>query len=268
MRSRDDFPDIDTTVASVARMYDYALGGTDNYAVDRMAMDGAEDMMPGAFAQARGNRRFLERVVRYLAGEAGITQFIDFGSGLPTQDNVHRVAQDARPGARVIYVDNDPVVLRHQKTGALLSEDNSTAFILDDLRRTGAIFGHDDTARLIDFAQPVGLLYLSVLHLVPDADDPHGLVRSAVDRLAPGSYLAISHGSADDPAVLAELNAFFNERTGGRFGRFREKAKIAAFFDGLELIEPGLTNVTEWRGSGEPLETSAFLYGGVGRKPA
>lgn len=270
MQLRDDFPDMDTTVASTARMYDYALGGTDNYPVDRMAMDAAEDLMPGAFAQARGTRRFLERVVRFLAGECGIGQFIDFGSGLPTQNNVHQVAHSVRPGARVIYVDNDPVVLRHQRTGALLAADQSTAFILDDMRHTEAILGHPDTVRLIDFGQPVAVMYLSVLHLVQDADDPVGLVRSVMGRAAPGSYLAISHGCADDPEVLRELNAFFNERTGGRFGRFREKAEIRAFFDGLEIVEPGLTQVTDWRSDAEaePLRTKAFLYGGVGRKPA
>lgn len=269
MRPDDDFPDLDTTTASAARMYDYALGGTDNYPVDRQAVEALEDMMPGAFGGARNNRRFLERVVRFLAGECGVSQFIDNGSGLPTQNNVHQVARAVNPGVRVVYVDNDPVVLRHQKVGALLAEDESTAFVLADAREVGAIMAHPDTRRLIDLSQPVAVLYLSFLHLVPDDDDPAGMVGWMMDHLAPGSYLAISHAVSDESDVRDKLTDFFLERTGGHFGRIREPAEVQAFFEGLDMVDPGLVRVSDWRPD-EPQHDEAqeaFEYGGVGRKP-
>lgn len=266
----DDFPDIDTTTASGARIYDYALGGTDNYYVDRQALDAVEDMMPGAFAEARSNRRYLERVVRYLAGECGIRQFIDNGSGLPTQNNVHQVARSINPGARVVYVDNDPVVLRHQQVNGLLAEDSSTAFLLADARDVDHILHHPGTERLIDFDEPVAVLYLSFLHFIPDADDPWGMVRRTMDHVPAGSYLAISHGCSDDPETLRKFSSFFAEMTGGHFGRFRERTEIQAFFDGLEIADPGLVRVAAWRSSipDELRALKAFEYGGVGRKPA
>jgi hypothetical protein len=269
MRLGDDFPDLDTTVASAARMYDYALGGTDNYPVDRQAVDEAEDKAPGGMAELRSNRRYLGRVVRYLAGECGIRQFIDNGSGLPTRQNVHHVAQEVNPGTRVVYIDNDPVVLRHQKVNALLAEDKSTAFILGDARNVDRILTHPDTKRLIDFDEPAAVLYLSFLHFVPDADDPWGVVRRMMTYVAPGSYLAISHFVSDDAATRHELTDFFIERTGGHFGRLRERAEIRAFFDGLEIVEPGLVRVADWRSDipDELRERRAFEYGGVGRKP-
>lgn len=269
MRLGDDFPEVDTRTASIARMYDYALGGTDNYQVDRQALDAVEDMMPGAFAEARSNRRYLERVVRFLAADCGIRQFIDIGSGLPTQRNVHQVAQEAAAGSRVVYVDNDPVVLAHQKVTGLLAADESTAFILADARDVEAILSHPDTRRLIDFSEPAGVLLVSFLHIIADADDPWGMVRRVMDRVAPGSYLAISHGSSADPQTLGQLNEFFTRSTGGHFGRFREPEEVRAFFGGLELVPPGLVRVAAWRDLIPPeLENlQAFEYGGVGRKP-
>src|SRR5262249_33968971 len=152
-------------------------------------------------AMTRNNRRYLERIVHYLAAECGIRQFIDNGSGLPTQNNVHQVAQQAAPGSRVIYVDIDPVVLAHRRVKALLAEDQSTAFIEADACDTGRVLSHPDTRRLINFDEPVAVLYVSFLHCVPDARDPGGLVREVTDRLAPGSYVAISHLTSDDPQV-------------------------------------------------------------------
>ncbi|MBO0775847.1 MAG: SAM-dependent methyltransferase [Actinobacteria bacterium] len=264
-----DFPEVDTTTASPARIYDYALGGTDNYQVDRLALEAAEDLMPGAFAEARSNRRYLERVVRYLAGECGIRQFVDFGSGLPAQNNVHQIAQQVAPGARVVYVDNDPVVLRHQKAGALLAEDESTSFILEDARNTERILSHPDTRRLIDLSEPAGVLYLSFLHMIPDADDPWGLVRRMMDTVAAGSFLAISHGVSDDPDTLRRLSQLFSASTGGKFGRFRERAEVDAFFEGLQITEPGLVRVAGWRAEipADLVGLKAFGYGGVARKP-
>jgi hypothetical protein len=270
MRLEDDFPDVDTTAASAARMYDYALAGTDNYQVDRQAVEALEDMMPGAFAEARSNRRYLERLVRHLAGECGIRQFIDNGSGLPTQHNIHQVAQAVNPGARVVYVDNDPVVLRHQKVSALVAEDESTAFILEDARNADVILSHPDTKRLIDFGEPVAVLYLSFLHLIPDADDPWGMVRRMLARLVPGSYLAVSHVVSDDAAARQRYTDFFMRVTGGHFGRVREKDEVRAFFDGLEIVDPGLVHVAGWRAElPEELRSLDFFeYGGVGRKLA
>ncbi len=270
MQLADDFPELDTTTASAARMYDYALGGTDNYPVDRQAVDAAEDRAPGGMAELRSNRRFLERAVRYLVAECGIRQFIDNGSGLPTQQNVHQVAQRTHPGVRVVYIDNDPVVLRHQKVGALLAADASTAFLMSDARDVDRILSHPDTARLIDFDEPVAVLYLSFLHFVPDADDPWGMIRRLMARTAPGSYLAVSHFVSDDPAIRQDLTEFFTRATGGHFGRLRERPEVDSFFEGLEIVEPGLMRVAEWHSEVPPelRDRKAFEYGGLGRKPA
>jgi hypothetical protein len=269
MRLDEDFPDIDTTTASAARVYDYALGGTDNYQIDRQVMEALEDIMPGSFAQARINRRYLERVVRYLTGECGIRQFIDNGSGLPTQNNVHQIAQGVAPGARVLYIDKDPVVLRHQKVGALLAEDESTAFVLADARDVSAIMAHPETVRLIDFSQPVAVLYLSFLHLIPDDDDPGGMIGWMMDHMAPGSYLALSHVVSDDPATRQKVTDFASERPGSSAVRVRARAEVAEFFEGLEIVEPGLVHVADWRpDSSDDVQAPAmFEYGGVGRKP-
>ena len=265
----DDFPEIDTRTASVARVYDYMLGGSDNYEVDRQACELLEDMMPGSYAMTRNNRRYLERLVHYLAAECGIRQFIDNGSGLPTQNNVHQVAQQAAPGSKVVYVDIDPVVLAHGRVKALLAEDESTAFIEADASDVGRILSHPDTQRLIDFDKPVGALYVSFLHCVPDARDPFGVVRQIVDRLAPGSYVAISHLTSDDAQVRERVTKFGLEAHGGHWGRVRSREEVAGFFDGLELLPPGLVKVNEWHPDGreEPDSQDWFEYGGVARKP-
>jgi SAM-dependent methyltransferase len=265
----DDFPEIDTRTASVARAYDALLGGTDNYEIDRRAADGLEDLMPGSYTLARNNRRYLERAVRYLAGECGIRQFIDNGSGLPTQSNVHQVAQQAAPGSRVVYVDIDPVVLAHGRVKSLLAEDDSTAFIQADVCDTERILSHPDTRRLINFDEPVAVLYFSFLHCIPDDRDPGGVVGRMLDRLAPGSHLAVSHLSSDDPQVREGVTRFTLDAFGGHWGRVRSPEEVAGFFDGLETVPPGLVSVTAWRPDGkEEQEASSewFEYGGVGRK--
>ena len=266
---QDDFADIDTRTPSAARGYDYMLGGTDNYAVDRMAIDQMEQMLPGTKAAARNNRRFLERVVRYLAADCGIRQFIDNGSGLPTRNNVHSIAQDVAPESRIVYVDNDPVVLRHQKVNAL-AENENTAFVLADARDTEGILRHRETTRLIDFGQPTAVLYILFLHLIRDEDDPAGLIRRMTDRLAPGSYVVISQPVADDPEVRERITEFWRGALGDRFGRVRDRHEVEAFFDGLELVEPGLVNVADWRPDGEAEEQGnrMIVVGGVARKPA
>jgi SAM-dependent methyltransferase len=265
----DDFPEIDTRTASVARAYDYMLGGTDNYEIDRRAADMGEDLMPGSWAMARNNRRYLERVVHYLAGECGIRQFIDNGSGLPTQNNVHQVAQQAAPGSKVVYVEIDPVVLAHGRVKSLLAEDKSTAFIEADASDVGRILGHPDTQRLISFDEPVAVLYVSFLHCIPDARDPRGMVREMIDRLVPGSYLAISHITADDPQVRERVTSAYLEALGGHWGRVRSRKEVEGFFDGLEVVPPGLVKVSDWHPDGRDEEGPAelFEYGGVARKP-
>jgi S-adenosyl methyltransferase len=266
---QDGFADIDTKTASGARMYDYTLGGTDNYAVDRMMVDQLEDMIPGTKAMMRNNRRFLERVVRYLAEDRGITQFIDSGSGLPTQNNVHQIAQRTDPGARVVYVDNDPVVIRHQKVGTLADNEN-TAFILADARDVDEILDHPDTRRLIDFGQPAAALYLAFMHYIPDESDPWGMVRRMMDRLAPGSYLALSQGVSDAPEIREHMTDFVQGMmTARRYGRVRTRQEVSQFFDGLELVEPGLVDITYWQPDGrdEDQPHQWFAFGGVARKP-
>ncbi|HEX6520040.1 MAG TPA: SAM-dependent methyltransferase [Streptosporangiaceae bacterium] len=265
----DGFADIDTKTASAARMYDYMLGGTDNYAVDRIAVNRVEDLLPGTNAMVRNNRRFLERVVRYLAADCGIRQFMDNGSGLPTQNNVHDIARSFAAGSRVVYVDNDPVVLRHQQVQAL--EGNAdTAFILADARDVDAILDHQETKRLLDFAEPTAVLYFAFLHFIPDEDNPQQMIRRLIDRLAPGSYLALSHTVSNQSEIRQLGTELARDNTKGRFGRIREVGEVREFFDGLELVEPGLVDIRDWRPDGrdEKQTDRWFLAGGVGRKPS
>jgi hypothetical protein len=266
---QDDFPGIDTRTASGARIYDYMLGGADNYVVDRIAANQVEELLPGTKAMARNNRRFLERVVRYLAADCGIRQFIDNGSGLPTQNNVHQIAQGLVPGSRVVYVDKDPVVLRHQQVNAL-AENDDTAFLLADARSVDEILSHPETTRLLNFDEPVAALYLSFLHFIPDEDDPWEMVRRMMGRLAPGSYLVISTVTSDDVGLRETMTDLARSTISGNYGGVRTQRKVRAFFDGLELVEPGLVNITTWRPDGREEEQSEqwIMFGGVGRKPA
>ena len=264
----DKFVDIDTKTATAARMYDYMLGGTDNYAVDRIAVNRVEDLLPGTKAMVRNNRRFLERAVRYLAEERGIRQFLDNGSGLPTRSNVHNIAQHVDRRSRVVYIDKDPVVLRHQKVNAL-AENENTAFILADARDVDAILDHEETRRLLDFTEPVAVLYFAFLHFIPDEDEPLRIIARMMDRLVPGSFLALSH-TVSDKAEIRELGTeLAMGNTKGRFGRIREPREVLAFFDGLELVEPGLVDIRQWRPEGldEEHADTWVLYGGVARKP-
>jgi len=269
MQAAGEFADIDTKTTSGARVYDYMLGGTDNYAIDRMTAELTEQMLPGTMAMARNNRRFVERVVRYLAEDCGIRQFIDNGSGLPTANNVHHIAQAVDPASRVIYIDKDPVVLRHQKVSAL-AENHNTAFILADATNVDEILSHPEATRLLDPAEPAAALYLTFLHFVPDEADPRGMITRMMDALAPGSYLAISQVVSDDPAIRQRMTEFALNNTKGSFGRFRRKQEVRTFFDGLEVLEPGLGNINDWRPDGreEPQSTAWIEFGGLARKPA
>ncbi|WP_243789658.1 SAM-dependent methyltransferase [Saccharopolyspora gloriosae] len=272
-------PEVDTSVPSVARIYDYAVGGKDNFRVDRDATHAMLDGVPDIIATARANRAFLGRGVRYLAREAGIRQFIDFGSGLPTQLNVHQVAQAENPDGRVVYVDNDPVVLAHGR--ALLSEDQRTTVIQADMAQPTAVLESPATRRLINFAEPVGVLYLSVLHCLPDEARPDLAVAAMLDAVPAGSHLMMSHLVSDDADAAEFLTRFMTEQT--TWGRVRTEAEVTAYFDGLDAVEPGLVDITRWRPEQQPTDTGTpfdhdipsrpelegkiWEFGGIARKP-
>lgn len=264
---------IDTTKPNVSRVYDYMLGGKDNYEADRLMAQKALEIAPDARESGRANREFLGRVVRYLAAEAGIRQFVDLGSGLPTQGNVHEIAQSAAEGTRVVYVDHDPTVLVHAR--ALLAVNDSTTVVEADVREAERILDHQKIRRVIDFEQPVGLLMFAILHHLADDDDPAGITRAMMARLAPGSHLAVScfhnpglaHPEVSKQAYAAEK--IFNETLGT--GRWRTSEEILAYFGGLELVEPGLVPLPEWRPGTEDRAAPGITYhtfvGAVGRKP-
>lgn len=261
-------PGIDTSTPSVARMYDYYLGGKDNFAVDREACAQLDAAAPSTGALAVNNRRFLIRAVRHLATEYGVRQFVDHGSGLPTQDNVHQVAQRIDPAARVVYIDYDPIVLAHGR--ALLAETDSTTVIGADMRDTDAIVGNPELQRLIDLTQPTAALYLSVLHCIPDSDDPRGLMHRMVDAMAPGSFVVVSHLVSDDAALRTRMTDFMLTATGGNWGRVRTVEEVAPWFEGLELLEPGLVEASQWRPDPDdaPQPTMEWIeFAGVARKP-
>lgn len=267
MTGIEDLPGIDPSKAHVARMYDYYLGGDNNFESDRIACMGLDKLVPGTRGLAINNRNYLRRVVRTLAQEYGIRQFIDIGTGLPTQDNVHQIAKAAHPGARVVYVDNDPIVSVHAR--ALIPDDGSTTFLLEDARNTDAILSHPETQRLIDFGEPVAALYISFLHQIPDREDPAGLVRQMMGHLASGSFLAISHLVSADPELRARLTDLMLNATQGNWGRVRTKPEVVEFFGGLETIAPGVVEITTWRPGEAVAEEQTFdwiEYGGVARK--
>lgn len=234
--------DIPADRPTSARAYGWMLGGKDNYEIDRQFLLGTLPSFPECVDIARQNRLFLYRAVRYLAQEAGIRQFIDMGCGLPTDNNVHQVAQRFAPDARVVYVDIDPIVLAHGR--ALLADDRSTTVIGADMRDQDAVLQHPDVARLIDFGQPVAVLFLSVVHHLTDADDPHRILRTIVDRAAPGSFLGLSQVVSDDAEVGAAMSAHISQ--GGIPWQTRTPAEFDTFAKGLEPVQPGLVDLLDW----------------------
>jgi len=256
------FPGIDASTPHPARIYDYFLGGKDNFPADREAAEMLLAVAPEARDLARQNRAFLGRVVRFLAVEAGIRQFIDIGTGIPTQGNVHEIAHATAPAARVVYVDNDPIVLVHSR--ALLAGVNTT-IIEGDLRQPDAILNDPKLRRVIDFDQPVAVLLVAILHFIADAEDPAGIVARLRDGMAPGSYLAISHGTADFHPEATPTAARAYDRTTAQLSP-RSHAEVERFFDGFELLEPGLVPISLWRPDGDIPEGKG-VYGGIGRKP-
>jgi S-adenosyl methyltransferase len=263
---------INTSVPNPARIYDYLLGGKDNYPADREVADQVVAIAPVTLEVVRDNRAFLRRAVGFLTREAGIRQFIDLGSGLPTHGNVHEIAQSIAPDARVVYVDNDPMVVTHSR--ALLAGDNTIA-IQADLRDPDAILSDPEVRKLIDFDRPIALLLLAILHFIPDDQDPAGIVARFRDALPPGSYLAISHATKDiptrpdmTPAQMADMGAkverLYQVTTASIVTR--TGAQVARFFDGLDLVDPGLVEIQRWRPDDRSSLLPGGFYGGVGRK--
>jgi len=259
-------PPFDTTVANQARIYDYLLGGKDNYEADRAAVDAVLKIAPEMGFTARENRAFLGRAVRYLAGEAGIRQFLDIGTGIPTAGNTHQVAQAIAPESRVVYVDYDPVVLAHARALLTSNATGATDYIDADLRDTGVILSR--AAQLLDFTQPVAVTLIAILNALPDSDDPHGIVATIMDAVPSGSYLALTHLASDLLAQEAQdgLGDMQEERMRMRFTS-RDREQVARFSEGTELVEPGIVRVEEWRQA--PAASGAgrsSLWCGVGRK--
>jgi hypothetical protein len=256
----------------VARVWDYQLGGKDNFAADRAAAHEINAICrrvgaPDGSVVARENRDLLGRAVRFLVGEAGIRQFIDIGAGLPTQANVHEVAHQLDPGARVVYVDVDPMVLVHGR--ALLAIKQTTTVIQADARQPEAIIGHPDLRALIDFDEPVAVLFVAILHLLPAEADPTGIVACFRDAMAAGSYLVITHATNDArPELAAKVATEFRRRMLGTPLVPRCRAEIAQFFDGFELLAPGLVFPNRWRPTslGDNNDGAQWMYAGVGRK--
>jgi hypothetical protein len=256
---------LDTSQAHIARVYDYWLGGKDNFAADRAAGDAVIQAYPGVIATVRANRALLARMVRYLAGEAGIVQFLDIGTGIPSANNTHEVAQSVTPSARVVYVDNDPIVLVHARALLVSNPMGATSYLEADIRDPEPVL--DQAARQLDFSQPVAVMLMGVMHLIGDEDDPSGIVAKLMTAVPPGSYLAMSHPAADiDADAMADAQQRQN-RAQAEQVTFRRRDQIERFFDGLEMVEPGLVRAPEWHP--DPLAAAnpgAALWAGLGQK--
>jgi hypothetical protein len=256
----------DTTKGHQARGYDYLLGGKDNYAADRAGAEAWLEIDPGMAFTARANRAFLGRAVRYLTADAGIRQFLDIGTGIPTDGNTHEVAQSVAPESRVVYVDYDPVVLAHARALLTSGEAGATEYIDADLRDTGAIL--DQAGELLDFGQPVAIMLISIMHAITDEDDPHAIVARLLDAVPSGSYLALSHIATElYPPQTRQLLASTAGRLAQQQFTWRDRGQVTRFFDGTELVEPGLVRVEEWRqeAAGDGAGQSTF-WCAVGRK--
>jgi DNA polymerase III psi subunit len=261
-----DAPAFDTSVAHVARVYNYWLGGKDNFAADRAAAQQAMAAFPDIVHSARANRAFLRRAVTYLAGTAGIRQFLDIGTGIPSANNTHEVAQSVAADCRIVYVDNDPVVLAHARALLTSTLEGATDYIDADLRNVDQILAK--AAETLDFGQPVAIMLMAILQHLSDDNDPYEVVGRLMAALPSGSYLALSHPARDiHAAEMAEMANRLNQMMAEKV-TFRSQAEVAPFFAGLELIEPGMRNVPDWRPeTDEEASSPAALWAGVARKP-
>ncbi len=258
---------LDTNTAHPARVYDYWLGGKDNFAVDREAAMQAIDAFPGVIEGVRANRAFLGRAVRYLATDGGIRQFLDIGTGLPTADNTHEVAQAVAPESRVVYADNDPIVLAHARA-LLTSTGGVTAYVDADIRDTGKIV--KAAGRTLDFSLPIAITLLGILQLIPDLDNPHAIVAQLVEAVPSGSYLVISHPTNEiDSEAMTEMARRLNQRSAPAQMTLRTHAEISRFFDGVDLVKPGLVPVNRWRPAAGDIDRPRNVpnYAGVAHKP-
>jgi S-adenosyl methyltransferase len=260
-------PRLNTEVPHVARVYDYWLGGKDNFTADRVTGEETIAAFPGIRLSARANRAFLGRTVRYLAGSEGIRQFLDIGTGLPTANNTHEVAQAAAPESRVVYVDNDPLVLAHARALLTSKPEGVTAYLDAELQDTGTLL--EQAASTLDFTRPVGIILLAILHYVPDLAEARRIVATLIGAVPAGSFLVISHAGADLlPDDVAAFEKTLNVHLPAEHHHVaRPRDMVAGFFDGVELVEPGLVRVSEWRpDSPEEAATPTILWGGVARK--
>jgi hypothetical protein len=258
-------PELNTGVPQTARIWNYWLGGKDNFPVDRQVGDQILEAFPAIVENARASRAFLARVVRYLAGEAGIRQFLDVGTGLPTANNTHEVAQRVAPESRVVYVDNDPIVLAHARALLTSSPEGATAYVDADLHDPDKILR--EAARTLDFTQPVAVMLMGILGHISDDDEARSIVKRLLDGVASGSYLVMNDGT-DTSEEVVEAARIWNQSANPTY-HLRSPERIARFFDGLELVEPGVVSPPRWRPepspAGPPAEVDSF--GGVGRKP-
>lgn len=263
-----ELPQLDISVAHIARVYDYWLGGKDHFTVDREAGDKTLQDYPDMLSSVRANRAFLRRTVRYLTAEAGIRQFLDIGTGLPSADNTHEVAQAVAPESRVVYVDNDPVVLSHARALLTSGDDGATGYLDADARDVGKILA--ESSQLLDFSQPVGVMLVAILQFVEDEDDPYRLVAQLIEAIPPGSFVVISHPPSDMQRLapgLAQALAKLSQTMAQRVTP-RSREQVTRFFDGLDLIEPGVVPIQQWRPDSDAEATArAGMWGGVGKKP-
>jgi hypothetical protein len=270
MGDRDVPPGIDTSRMHPARRYDYLLGGKDNFEADRANAEMLTKIFPAARVAAVENRKFLRRAVTMLARDAGVRQFLDIGAGLPTSPNVHEIAQGADPGSRVVYVDNDPMVLAHARALLTSSDAGATAYVDADLRDPDKILDGKDLWGTLDRSRPVALLLVAIMHFITDDMDPYGIVAGYVEAMPPGSYLVMSNGTLDalPPERAAELRAAFARS--GEPAAPRTRDEFARFFDGLDLLAPGIVPVSQWRpepGADQAVPADAAVYGAVARLP-
>jgi hypothetical protein len=262
--------ELDTSVPHMARVYDYLLGGSAHFAVDRALAQHATAALPGgiegARANVRANRAFLAWAVHHLAGDCGIRQFLDIGTGIPNDDNVHMVARQVAPDSRVVYVDHDPVVLAHAHLLMRGVPEGSSAYLDADLRDPDGIVAQ--AADTLDFRRPVAIMLLGILHYLLDDEDPYGIVARLLAKVTSGSYLVVSHMASDiDPEAMAELTRRHNESAPADLAVVRSHAEVTRFFDGLEVLGPGVVTLDRWHQPDRPTERRIPIYGGIGRVP-
>lgn len=263
---------IDTSVPHPARRYNYWLGGKDNFEADRASGDEIARMFPTVRVAAVENRAFMRRVVTLLAKEAGVRQFLDIGCGIPAPNNTHEIAQAIIPAARVVYVDNDPIVMTHARALLNSGPEGTTAYLEGDLHQGSELLRRPEVARTLDLSQPVALLLVAVLHFLSDEDDPYGIVAGLINELASGSYVVATHASVDEmpPHLQAMAKASASSGRHGSF-HFRTREQFERFFTGLELLPPGITSVCQWRSENEPeprpTPAQTATYGAVARIP-